>query len=114
VTLGAPAGSTRSSARVEEWLAKPLATEAATIRTRVHRRQPAAVEARGARQCVSATARTPPSRRVAASQRDLTCGMNMAWAQGLMDGLVDPKLEAELEPAPGRCCVVFHEARGTA
>jgi predicted ArsR family transcriptional regulator len=48
---------------------------------------------------------------LAASQRELTCGMNLAWAQGLMDGLIDPKLEVELAPAPGRCCVVFREGQ---
>jgi predicted ArsR family transcriptional regulator len=53
-----------------------------------------------------------PYAALSASQRDLTCGMNMAWAQGLVDGLADPKLEPELAPAPGRCCVVFHEADG--
>jgi predicted ArsR family transcriptional regulator len=55
--------------------------------------------------------RNCPYAALAASQRDLTCGMNLAWAQGLMDGLVDPKLDAELAPAPGRCCVVFREGQ---
>jgi predicted ArsR family transcriptional regulator len=50
-----------------------------------------------------------PYAALAASHRDLTCGMNFAWARGIMDGLDDPKLDVELAPAPGRCCVVLRE-----
>jgi predicted ArsR family transcriptional regulator len=42
--------------------------------------------------------------------RDLVCGMNRALADGLLDGLGDPGLEARLEPEPGRCCIVFGAA----
>ena len=38
--------------------------------------------------------------------RDLTCGMNLAWAEGVVDGLGTPT-SVELAPEPGRCCVVF-------
>jgi predicted ArsR family transcriptional regulator len=45
---------------------------------------------------------------LARSHRDLTCGMNQAWAEGVVDGLGAP-LEATFDPAPDRCCVVFRE-----
>ncbi len=43
--------------------------------------------------------------------RDLTCGMNLAWAEGLVDGLGASDVAVELAPEPGRCCVIFHPAR---
>ena len=43
--------------------------------------------------------------------RDLTCGMNLAWAQGVVDGLGESDIAVELAPEPGRCCVVFHPAQ---
>lgn len=45
--------------------------------------------------------------------RDLTCGMNLAWAQGVVDGS-GTEATVELDPAPGRCCVTFHTAPGSA
>jgi predicted ArsR family transcriptional regulator len=51
-----------------------------------------------------------PYHALAATHRDLTCGMNLAWAEGLLDGLGDAGLEAELAPEPGYCCVVFRES----
>ena len=48
-----------------------------------------------------------PYRIVAETHRDLTCGANLAWAEGVVDGLGDSRLTPELAPAPGRCCVVF-------
>ena len=39
--------------------------------------------------------------------RGLTCGMNAAWAEGVVDGLGDEGLSARLAPADGYCCVVF-------
>jgi predicted ArsR family transcriptional regulator len=39
--------------------------------------------------------------------RDLTCGMNLAWAEGLLDGLGDADLTATLAPRDGFCCVVL-------
>jgi predicted ArsR family transcriptional regulator len=56
--------------------------------------------------------RNCPYHALAASHRDLTCGMNLAWAEGMLDGLGDPRLTAELAPAPGFCCVVFDRAAG--
>jgi predicted ArsR family transcriptional regulator len=54
--------------------------------------------------------RNCPYRALTADHRDLTCGMNLAWARGVADGLADPKLDAVLDPTPGYCCVVFDEA----
>ncbi len=45
---------------------------------------------------------------LARDHRDLTCGMNLAWAQGVVDGLGERGIAVELAPEPGRCCVVFH------
>lgn len=44
--------------------------------------------------------------------RDLTCGMNLAWAQGVVEGLGATDVDVELLPAPDRCCVIFHPAPG--
>jgi len=46
--------------------------------------------------------------------RDLICGMNVAWAEGVVEGLGTSDVAAELSPEPGRCCVVFHPAAGAA
>jgi len=51
--------------------------------------------------------RNCPYHALVSRHRDLTCGMNLAWAQGIVDGLGDPKLEAKLAPIAGYCCVVF-------
>jgi predicted ArsR family transcriptional regulator len=48
-----------------------------------------------------------PYRAVAADHRDLMCGTNLAWAEGVVDGLGDANLTPELALAPGRCCVIF-------
>lgn len=44
---------------------------------------------------------------LASDHRELTCGMNLAWAEGVVDGLGAPA-SVELAPDPDRCCVVFH------
>jgi predicted ArsR family transcriptional regulator len=54
--------------------------------------------------------RNCPYRDLASSHRNLTCGMNHAWAEGVVTGLADPTLDAQLAPSPGHCCVVFEEA----
>jgi predicted ArsR family transcriptional regulator len=59
-----------------------------------------------------------PYHALSATHRDLTCGMNLAWAQGVLEGLGGgdkggPQLQAELAPEPGYCCVVFREREGT-
>ena len=54
--------------------------------------------------------RNCPYHALAMRHRELTCGMNVAWAQGVVAGLEDPRLDAELAPSPGHCCVVFEDA----
>jgi predicted ArsR family transcriptional regulator len=39
--------------------------------------------------------------------RDLVCGMNLALAEGILDGLGDERLSARLDRQPGLCCVAF-------
>jgi hypothetical protein len=48
-----------------------------------------------------------PYRALSASHRDLTCGMNVAWARGLVAAAGVKDVEPHLAPEPGRCCVVF-------
>ena len=55
--------------------------------------------------------RNCPYSALAAEHRDLTCGMNLAWAEGVVDGLGVSGVDVELAPEPGRCCVVFHSSR---
>ena len=58
--------------------------------------------------------RNCPYHDLAVAHRDLTCGMNLAWAEGVVDSMGAP-LRAELAPEPGRCCVVFRDSpRGAA
>jgi predicted ArsR family transcriptional regulator len=54
--------------------------------------------------------RSCPYDALAASHRDLTCGMNVAWAEGVLDGLGHSGLAAKLAPADDHCCVVFEGA----
>ena len=54
--------------------------------------------------------RNCPYRSLAESHRALTCAMNLAWAEGVIDGL-GAHVGAELAPDPSRCCVVFHDMR---
>jgi predicted ArsR family transcriptional regulator len=44
--------------------------------------------------------------------RDVTCGMNLAWAEGVVEGLGASDVAVELSPEPGRCCVLFHPGQG--
>jgi predicted ArsR family transcriptional regulator len=39
--------------------------------------------------------------------RDLVCGMNLALADGLLEGLGDAGHSARLDPQPGMCCVAI-------
>jgi predicted ArsR family transcriptional regulator len=41
--------------------------------------------------------------------RPLVCGMNLALAEGMLDGLGDDHLHAVLDQQPGRCCVTLHD-----
>ena len=51
--------------------------------------------------------RNCPYERLASDYRALTCGMNHAWAQGVLDAIGDDHVSVELAPAPGRCCLIF-------
>jgi predicted ArsR family transcriptional regulator len=53
------------------------------------------------------TLRNCPYQAVSAEHRDMTCGMNVAWAEGVLETLEGTGLSARLAPDPGRCCVVF-------
>jgi predicted ArsR family transcriptional regulator len=39
--------------------------------------------------------------------RDLVCGMNLALAEGMVEGVGSHRLTARLDPQPGLCCVAF-------
>lgn len=41
--------------------------------------------------------------------RQLVCGMNLALAEGVLDGLGEDAIRPRLEVEPGRCCVVFRD-----
>lgn len=43
--------------------------------------------------------------------RDLVCGMNLALADGIVDGLRDPSFEPRLDPLPGMCCIAIAARR---
>ena len=53
------------------------------------------------------TLRNCPYRAVAEEHRDLTCGMNLAWAEGALEAAGKIGLKPRLDVEPGRCCVVF-------
>lgn len=53
------------------------------------------------------TLRNCPYRAIADEHRDLTCGMNLAWAQGALEEAGNTGLKPRLDIEPGRCCVVF-------
>lgn len=55
--------------------------------------------------------RNCPFHQLAARHQDLVCGMNLALIDGLVAGLGTSWLRAELDPLPGRCCVVLGTAR---
>jgi len=51
--------------------------------------------------------RNCPFHRLAAEHPDLTCGMNLAFIEGITAGLGASGLSPALDPGPGRCCVVI-------
>jgi predicted ArsR family transcriptional regulator len=51
--------------------------------------------------------RNCPFGRLAEAHRDLVCRANLAFMEGLLEGLGRGGLRAVLEPRPGRCCVAF-------
>lgn len=42
--------------------------------------------------------------------RDLVCNMNLALADGILDGIGEGGLTARLDPQPGQCCVAISAA----
>lgn len=46
-----------------------------------------------------------PFHTLARTHTDLVCGMNLRLLDGVLDGVTNTGLVADLEPAPGRCCV---------
>jgi predicted ArsR family transcriptional regulator len=48
-----------------------------------------------------------PYRAVAEAHRDLTCGMNLAWAEGVLETCGQTGYRPRLDIEPGRCCVVL-------
>jgi predicted ArsR family transcriptional regulator len=51
--------------------------------------------------------RNCPFHRLAEQHRDVVCGMNRSYLQGLLEGLDRSDVTATLEPEPGRCCVAI-------
>jgi predicted ArsR family transcriptional regulator len=51
--------------------------------------------------------RNCPFHRLAQQHREVVCGMNQAYLEGLLEGLGRTDVRASLEPEPGRCCVAI-------
>jgi predicted ArsR family transcriptional regulator len=52
-----------------------------------------------------------PYRQMSDAHRDLTCSMNLAWAEGVVQGAGGTGYAPRLDFEPGRCCVVFQPTR---
>ena len=52
-----------------------------------------------------------PYRQMSEAHRELTCGMNLAWAEGVVEGAGGTGYVPRLDFEPGRCCVVFQPTR---
>jgi predicted ArsR family transcriptional regulator len=53
--------------------------------------------------------RNCPFDALVSEHRELMCGMNLAWAEGVVEAL-GSSVTAHALPAPSRCCVVFNTA----
>ena len=53
--------------------------------------------------------RNCPFHDVARQSPELVCRMNLAFVQGVLQGLEATGAEAHLDPAPGRCCITLEE-----
>ena len=51
--------------------------------------------------------RNCPFQRLAQTHRELVCRANLAFVEGLLQGLTAKGLRAVLDPRPGRCCVAL-------
>jgi predicted ArsR family transcriptional regulator len=58
--------------------------------------------------------RNCPFHQLAAQHPALVCGMNLALIDGLVEGYAAADLHPELDPGPGRCCVVIIDDSGAA
>jgi predicted ArsR family transcriptional regulator len=54
--------------------------------------------------------RNCPFDAIARTHRDLVCGMNLSFMEGVLEGLGASGVEATLDPQPGRCCVTLQPA----
>jgi predicted ArsR family transcriptional regulator len=54
--------------------------------------------------------RNCPFHALVGNHRDLVCNMNLALADGILEGLGDGRLKANLDPQPGQCCVAITTA----
>jgi predicted ArsR family transcriptional regulator len=57
--------------------------------------------------------RNCPFHALVEDHRNLVCNMNLALADGILDGLAETSLEARLDPQPGQCCVAISGATPT-
>jgi predicted ArsR family transcriptional regulator len=55
--------------------------------------------------------RNCPFHEVARHSPELVCQMNLAFIQGVLEGLEASDVRAELNPAPGRCCITLEGNR---
>ena len=51
--------------------------------------------------------RNCPFHALVPEHRDLVCHMNLAIAEGILDGVGDDRLDATFDPQPGQCCVAI-------
>jgi predicted ArsR family transcriptional regulator len=56
--------------------------------------------------------RNCPFHALAATHRELTCGMNLSLAEGILEGAGADGLTAALDPQPGWCCVALRPRNG--
>ena len=49
--------------------------------------------------------RNCPFHALAQDQTELVCGMNLAYLEGIVDGIGHPRFRPRLDPEDGRCCV---------
>lgn len=54
--------------------------------------------------------RNCPFHEVAQTHRDLVCGMNLAFMEGVVEGAGADGVSATLDPQPGQCCVTLRAA----
>src|SRR5688500_8466118 len=109
-----PSPSVRQSAHEAGLAVGGLARRAAGPRPGKRRRREALVGALGERGYEPREASSGeimlgncPYHALVEDHRDLVCGMNLAWAEGVLEGVGEPAALARLDPEPGRCCVVI-------